>query len=63
LTRTDRWQNVRTAFAASGNAHGGSWLLVDDVLTTGSTAVAAAQALKETGAASVTLSVLSMART
>lgn len=63
LTRADRWKNVRAAFAASEDAHGGSWILVDDVLTTGSTAVAAAQTLKEAGAMSVTLSVLSMART
>jgi len=63
LSRSDRWDNVRSAFTASADARDGSWILVDDVLTTGSTAVAAARTLKDAGAASVVLAVLAMART
>jgi ComF family protein len=63
LSRRERWQNVRDAFDASPDAEGGSWLLVDDVLTTGSTATAAARVLKDAGARTVTLTVLAMART
>ncbi|MFP4227327.1 MAG: ComF family protein [Salinivenus sp.] len=62
LSRVDRWKNVRDAFAASAGAAGGHWLLVDDILTTGSTAVAAAQTLHDAGATSVGLATLAMAR-
>ena len=63
LSRTERWSNVSRAFRAEPEAAGGTWLLVDDIMTTGSTAVAAAQTLREAGAASVTLAVLALART
>jgi ComF family protein len=67
LSRTDRWKNVSGAFAvppgADGQVAGRTLLLVDDVLTTGSTAVAAAQTLLAAGAARVMLATLAMART
>jgi len=63
LSRSDRWANVHTAFAATPESAGGTWLLVDDVLTTGSTATAAAQTLKAAGARHVTFTALAMART
>lgn len=62
LSRQERWQNVRNAFSADPACAGGRWLLVDDVLTTGSTAVAAAQTLEEAGAASIDLATLGLAR-
>ncbi len=63
LSRRERWANVRQAFAASSSLDSGTWLLVDDILTTGSTAVAAAQTLKNAGADAVHLLTLAMART
>jgi ComF family protein len=62
LSRQARWQNVRDAFAAQEEAVGGHWLLVDDVLTTGSTATAAARALYDVGAEAVSLATLALAR-
>lgn len=62
LSREERWRNVRDAFSADGECAGGRWLLVDDVLTTGSTAVAAAQTLAEAGAESIDLATLGLAR-
>jgi ComF family protein len=62
LSREARWKNVRDAFAADSDAAGGHWLLVDDVLTTGSTAVAAALTLNEAGADAVSLATLALAR-
>lgn len=64
LARTQRWNNVANAFevphpAAVRDTH---LLLVDDILTTGSTAVAAAAALKAAGAARVDLCTLAFAR-
>jgi len=61
LSREARWTNVEQAFAASEAAHGGTWLLVDDVLTTGSTAAAAAAALCNAGATSVIVVTLALA--
>lgn len=62
LSRTDRWKNVRDAFSAHSNAADGHWLIVDDILTTGSTAVAAAQTLRDAGAQAVSLATLALAR-
>lgn len=47
---SSRPQNVRGAFAAVGRIAGGTVLLVDDVLTTGSSCSAAARELKRAGA-------------
>lgn len=63
LSRSDRWRNVCDAFATVGDASDRTWLLVDDVLTTGATAAAAATTLKDAGADRVTLATLAMART
>lgn len=60
LTEHARERNVGGAFLASTQVAGLSVLLVDDVLTTGATARAAARALKEAGA--VQVQVLTLAR-
>jgi len=64
LARADRWANVAEAFAvtAPDAVDGASLLVVDDIITTGSTAVAAATALKDAGATHVTLCALAFAR-
>ncbi len=62
LSREERWQNVRDAFRAAPDCAGGRWLLVDDVLTTGSTAVAAARTLTDAGAEAPSLMTLGLAR-
>lgn len=62
LSREERWRNVRDAFSATSASADGQWLLVDDVLTTGSTAVAAAQTLADNGADSLYLATLALAR-
>jgi ComF family protein len=48
-----RAENVRGAFAADAAARGRRWLLVDDILTSGATLRACAQALCDAGAGSV----------
>jgi ComF family protein len=49
--RTDRWQNVATAFKTNGNLPAGVHvLLVDDVITTGATTEACCLALQQAGA-------------
>ena len=60
LSETDRRTNVRGAFAVSRSARlaGKAVLLVDDVLTTGSTASEAARALRQDGATAVHVAVL-----
>jgi ComF family protein len=60
LSSTDRRQNLRGAFRASAWARlqGRTVLLVDDVLTSGSTASQAARSLREAGAARVVVGVL-----
>lgn len=67
LSRAARWKNVSGAFAVPPGAEariaGRTLLIVDDVLTTGSTAVAAAHTLHAAGAAHVMLATLAMART
>lgn len=55
LPRGKRLQNVRGAFVTRGRLDGLRVALVDDVLTTGHTADAAARALKAAGAANVTV--------
>lgn len=64
LSRAERWANVASAFQANRSAPiaGTSLLLVDDIITTGSTAVAAAAALKDAGADRVVLCALAFAR-
>lgn len=60
LSGADRRKNVKGAFAVrtGQTAQDVRVLLIDDVLTTGSTASAAAEALKTAGAAQVTVAVL-----
>lgn len=60
-TGEERLQNVHNAFASVGTFKKGRLLLIDDVLTTGSTVNEAARALKKAGALSV--DVLTLART
>jgi ComF family protein len=55
LSNTGRRQNVAAAFRPRRVVHGKRILLVDDVMTTGSTAAACALALKQAGAAKVAL--------
>jgi len=62
LSREERWRNVRDSFAADPDCAGGHWLIVDDVLTTGSTAVAAGQTLADAGADTLSLMTLGLAR-
>lgn len=60
LPESDRRTNVRGAFRAARGARlaGQTVLLVDDVLTTGSTASEAARALRQAGAGSIHVAVL-----
>lgn len=60
LSEAARAQNVAEAFTASAAAASQSFLLIDDVFTTGATARAAATALHEAGA--VHIEVLAIAR-
>jgi ComF family protein len=62
LSREERWKNVRDAFDGGMGCADGHWLLVDDVLTTGSTAVAAALTLTDAGADAISLATLALAR-
>lgn len=64
LTRAERRKNVRGAFAVPPNSKskiaGRNVLLIDDIITTGATAGAAARALKRAGAARVDVVALAM---
>ena len=64
LTPRQRRLNVRGAFsvADAGQVTGKHVLLIDDILTTGATARAAAQALEKAGAASVWVATLARAQ-
>lgn len=62
LSREERWRNVHTAFSANSGCAGGRWLLVDDVLTTGATVVAAAQTVVNADADAVSVATLALAR-
>jgi ComF family protein len=64
LTARQRRLNVRGAFAVPGRAtvKSRNVLLIDDILTTGATARAAAQALVRAGAASVWVATVARAR-
>jgi ComF family protein len=55
LSNTGRRKNVTAAFECRGDLQGKRVLLIDDVMTTGSTAAACAVALKRSGAGRVTL--------
>jgi ComF family protein len=59
--RTARERSVRGAFAPSANVLGARICLIDDVLTTGATASAAAGALLDAGAARVEVRTLARA--
>jgi len=59
--RAARARNVEGAFAASKAVSGLDLVLVDDVVTTGATAEAASQALREAGARSITVVALARA--
>jgi ComF family protein len=63
VTPSDRWKNVRSAFEVRGGYHlrAAHVLLVDDVMTTGATCSEAARALREAGAARVTVGVVARA--
>jgi predicted amidophosphoribosyltransferase len=60
LSPTARRENVRGAFrtATTAGLRGRAVLLVDDVMTTGSTAHEAARALRDAGARAVAVAVL-----
>ncbi|MBP9092647.1 ComF family protein [bacterium] len=60
LTKSERAINVDSAFRASDRVKGKDIILIDDVLTSGATALACAQALLKAGAQSV--AVLTVAR-
>jgi ComF family protein len=60
-SREARRRNVADAFAARGAAAGLDLVLLDDVVTTGATADAAARALLQAGASSVTVVALARA--
>jgi len=64
LSRPDRWKNVHEAFvvADSGQVEGANIVLVDDVVTTGATLTAAAHALLQSGANTIGLAALAIAR-
>lgn len=61
LSLRERHSNVKDAFAPSGNVAPENILLVDDVLTTGSTAAAVMRALESAGARQISLATVVLA--
>lgn len=61
LNARERARNLNGAFICNGKLHGERVLLVDDVMTTGATAVACSRALLEAGAADVRVAVVARA--
>jgi predicted amidophosphoribosyltransferase len=61
LSREERRQNVQSAFAAPRALRGRRITLVDDVVTTGATLRACAEALTHAGAGSIQVVVLAVA--
>ncbi len=61
--RQERWENVRSVFRVKdpGQIRGSRILLVDDVVTTGSTLEACARALREAGARSICIATIACA--
>lgn len=55
LPLDERARNMKGAFTCSGNVEGSHIAIVDDVMTTGATMDAAARALKDKGAAAVSV--------
>lgn len=53
LSRTERWKNIESAFACSDNVRGQCCIILDDVMTTGATIEAAADAVLKAGARKV----------
>jgi len=60
LSAEDRYINVRDVFQYSGNIENKSVILLDDIITTGSTVRACAEELKKQGAAEVIVLVLAI---
>ena len=60
FSRSQRLRNIRGIFACSNSPFPGRFLLIDDVITTIATAIAAAHALKKAGTQKV--DILTLAR-
>jgi ComF family protein len=60
LNKKERQNNMKQAFACNNTVKGKTVLLVDDVITTGHTANAAAQALLDAGATTVYLAAVAI---